>query len=326
MNGRLQNELEIERRVEMKLTHLPDYVKSWYFNMKASRKTAATRRDYITKIEAFLSSINTDPSRVRLNEINQETVTNYYLSTQTKEVNGELSYTSDSYQCTIWCCLNCFLEFLVNSGLIERNYIQSITKPKNQDLTRINEHRVLLTGDDFKRILDAVNEEDKDFLRIRDYAIILIFMNTGMRKTALMNIMEDDLNLREKKLVVIDKGNKRHEYILTDKVVAAVKEWLKVKSEAGDFDHHLFVSSLGNPIAPKTVECIVKKYTLAGIGKALSPHKLRSGYCSILYGKTHDIEFVRRCVGHSNATTTQRYIVTNGSEKKKAAEIFDDLL
>ncbi|MEE3416989.1 MAG: site-specific integrase, partial [Prevotella sp.] len=58
----------------------------------------------------------------------------------------------------------------------------------------------------------------------------------------------------------------------------------------------------------------------------LSPHKLRSGFCSIMYSKTHDIEFVRRAVGHSNVATTQRYIVTNKDEKKKSAEIMESIL
>ena len=76
----------------------------------------------------------------------------------------------------------------------------------------------------------------------------------------------------------------------------------------------------------KTLTEIVQKYTGRALGKPLSPHKLRAGYCSILYNKTHDAEFVRRAVGHANVATTQRYIVTKGNERKKAAEIMASIL
>ena len=79
-------------------------------------------------------------------------------------------------------------------------------------------------------------------------------------------------------------------------------------------------------MSASTIKYLVYKYTERALGKALSPHKLRAGYCSILYNQTHDIEFVRRAVGHANVATTQRYIVTNGSEKKKVAEIMGSLL
>ena len=68
------------------------------------------------------------------------------------------------------------------------------------------------------------------------------------------------------------------------------------------------------------------KYTKKALGKAMSPNKLRAGFCSILYDETHDIEFVRKVVGHAKIETTQRYIATKGSEKKNAAAIMDKLL
>ena len=327
MNGRLQNELLIERSNDEKVATLPDFVRRWYINMKASKKTGATCRDYINKVERYLKSINSYPSKVQLSDINEETVAAYYMSVQRTERNGELVYTSDSYQQTVWCCLDNFLGYLHNVGLIERNYIESITKPKNRDLERINENRVLLTEKDFQKILNAVKHEENELFRKRDFAIILLFMNTGMRKTALRTITFDDLDLNKGKLTVIDKGNKRHVYILNDQLRNAIREWINVREEfhPGD-DNHIFISSRGNVMSPKTVENTICKYTEIALGKSLTPHKLRSGYCSILYKKTGDIEFVRRCVGHANTVTTQRYIVTKGSEKYEAAEIMKTLL
>ena len=88
----------------------------------------------------------------------------------------------------------------------------------------------------------------------------------------------------------------------------------------------LFVDKDGDRVTRSTIDNIVNKYTKAALGKPLSPHKLRAGFCSIMYNKTHDIEFVRRAVGHSNISTTQRYIVTSKEEKRKASEIMDKIL
>jgi site-specific recombinase XerD len=325
MTGRFIGEKEIEARVDEKVNGMPDYVGRWYLNLKAGRKTAATCRDYISKVNRFLSSINKDVKNVKLEDITETAVTKYFLSIQTKRKNHELRYTSDSYQDGVWCCLDNFLEYLYGSGLIERNYIRRIDKPKNRDLERINERRVLLTEGDFKKILDAVDVEKREFIRERDYAILLVFMTTGMRETALTEIMIRDFNYVDKTLSIIDKGGKRHVYNLTEKTYLAIFDWLTVK-EPNPLINYLFVSSNGTKMHVNTVANVVKKYSKLALGHEISPHKLRAGYCSILYNKTGDIEFVRRAVGHSNVATTQRYIVTKGAEKEKAAEIMGSIL
>ena len=322
MNGRILNETKIESKIKELLANLPAYVADWDLYMKASRKTAATRLDYINKVKRFLSSIKSDPAKVAPADINERNVTEYFIGIQTKTDNGELKTTSDSYQQTIWCCLSSFLDFMVAHQLTANNYMRAITKPKNHDLERINEHRVRLEAKDFKAIMKAVRSESNDTIRARDTAILMLFMNTGMRKTALQSIMLDDIDIANQTLVVIDKGNKRHQYVLNEHVMTALNDWLAERptySIRGN-DSHLFLSNRGTAMGAKTISDVVEKY--AGV----SPHKLRSGFCSILYKKTGDIEFVRRAVGHANSATTARYIVTNGEEKQKAAEIMGAII
>lgn len=323
MNGRLAKELQIEQSIERKLAEMPDYIRGWEMNMKASRKSAATRRDYIYKMHAFLSSINLDVKAVTLEQITEAKVTSYYTSVQTKEANGTTVYTSDSYQQTVWSCLNNFFEYLKKRELMARNYMAMIERPKNRDLDRINEHRILLNMDDFKKIISSVDDEASLTRRNRDRAILVLFMNTGMRKTALSSVMLSDLDLEEKTLTVVDKGNKRHQYVITEDVEEAIGEWLEVRHnyDKGKGDEHLFLSDHGNGMSGTAMYDLVGKYTQRALGRRVSPHKLRSGYCSILYGATGDIEFVRRAVGHASSQTTQRYIVTGGNEKHRAADI-----
>ena len=327
MNGRDINETRIFESVEKKLIDMPKYVSSWYLNLKASDCTAATCRDYVFKIEKFLRYINEDISTVQATEINECVVTKYYLTTKEKVgQDGEVSRTSDSYQITVWCCLNNFLGYLHDHNLISSNYMTLIKKPKNKDLDRINEHRILLTEDMFTKLREATNKESNLYTRNRDRAILSILMSTGMRETALLTIMASDIDLHHQTLTIIDKGNKFHVYNLNDKTIDDIKLWLNVREQKNT--HHsqyLFYGRTSNMMSVSNLKLIVKKYSELAFGQSVSPHKIRSGYCSILYNKTNDIEFVRRAVGHAGVKTTQRYVVTKGDERKRAADIISGI-
>ncbi len=323
LDGRIENEFKIDISINRMLEELPSYVSEWNLNLKASRKTAATRKDFIMKIRMFLRSIDEcNIERIPASAITEKTVTEFFISSQTKTINGTKQYTSDSYQQTIWSCLNNFLDFMQKKNYIKDNYIKYISRPSNHDLDRINRDRVLLTAKDFKKIISQFDGQYTD-IAIRDKAILLLFMNTGMRKTALSNINTGDIV--DRTIIITDKGNKTHEYLLNDATASAIYDWLQIRRRQALDHDYLFVSNRGNKMSGNALYTLVEKYTKKALGKAVSPHKLRSGYCSILYKKTGDIEFVRRAVGHANAATTQRYIVTKGEEKKKAAEIMGSI-
>lgn len=330
MDGRLQNELRIDNKINKILEDSPSYLREWNENMKASKKTAATRHSYILIIRKYLHSINQKINKVKVCDFNESNVEKYMISIQTKiDKNGELKYTSDSYQQLTWSCLYSFFEFLQMKGYVNKNYIKVVKRPKNHDLERINEHRILLTSDDFKKLLDEVEKTWNPVRRARNRAMLMVFMNTGMRESALISLMPENINYRSKTLSVIDKGNKRHEYDLTDRTIEALKNWMEVRDQLCRheiYDENIFITHEGKAMNRTSLLSWLRKLSKDSIGIAITPHKLRSGLASILYDQTHDIEFVRRAIGHSNVETTQRYIVTNGDERKVASEIIDNLI
>ena len=216
---------------------------------------------------------------------------------------------------------------MAKHNYILSNYMEDIKKPRNRDLVRINQNRTLLTERDFKLILHSAAMEKDPILKRRDQAILMLFMSTGMRREALRSINISDINFKEQTLTVIDKGDKVQIYKLGDKCVDAINNWLEYrKAYVSVPSDALFLSNQGSRISSNGLAKVVCKYSKKAIGREIRPHKLRAGYCSILYANNPDIEFVRRSVGHSDVSTTQRYIVTKGSEREKAAEIMDNAL
>lgn len=335
MNGRVENDLKIFKSVESQLSDFPDYITDWYFYLKANENTATSCRDYIRKIRRFLEFIDEDIKDIELKQMTPGIVTRYIEKNKYKDDGTEFS---DSYKQGIWSCLNNFFEFLEGRDMVEKNVMKmaKIKRPKNKDLDRINQNRKLLTEDDFNKILEAVrngagSNKAKGYqtkFKNRDMAILLLFMTTGMRKTALMEINVDDIDLPNHTLYVIDKGHKAHEYYLNDTVVEALEAWLIDRYEfLGNQSGALFVSKEKKRMHGNSIMQLVDKYAYEGLGYHISPHKLRSGLVSIMYTQTNgNLEFCRRMIGHSNITTTQRYIVTNNDERTKTAGIMNNLL
>ena len=324
MQGRLENELKIYGAIEKKLDTYPEYVRDWYYVLKASGCTAATCRDYVNKVGMLLKSINNNISEIRISDITQSNVISFYSGVKVKtDPNGNEQPTTNSYQRAFYMCLNNFFSYLHKSGRCDKNYMELISVPKRKE-DHVERYR--LTTDDFNKILQC-QESKTPFLWYRNNAILMIFMTTGIRRSALASINISDIDFDKNTLVVVDKGEKIHHYCLPGKTMTAIYKWLRVRnSHLRDDTDALFISLYGNRINSMDIYAAIKKHTYDALGVELSPHKLRAGFVTIMYEQTHDIEKVRRMVGHSNATTTQKYIVTDNQEKEEAAEIMENLL
>lgn len=334
MNGRVEKDMMIFRKIENALVNYPDYVISWYYYLKANDQSAMTCRDYINKLTSFLEFINKDIKNIKLTDFNVDTITLYFLKVKIKEDGTE---TSKSYRQCIWSCLNNFFKFLYNRNMIPQNYFElsGIKRTKGNDLEKINKNRIMLKQDDFKKILAVIDtgvgsNKAKGYqrrYRNRDKAIFLIFMTTGIRKTALEEINVRDIDFEKHTLDVIEKQHKSFTYYLSDEVLEVIDDWLidRFFLLGEKDDGALFISKENKRMSGNSIAKLVDKYSSAALGYHISPHKLRSGFASILYEKKHDVEYVRRAMNHSQITTTQRYIVTKNNEQEEAANIISEI-
>lgn len=323
--GRIEIEDKIEIGVQEKLEKFPPFVEEWYYALRARGNTVKSCRDYINKLEHFFSVMEYDLLNLDVDDITANDLVKYFTIIQYKEdKDGNKTKTSGSYLNSVWFALNNFFEYQYELGRISKNYMGTVKPAKSKGNITSGQPTNLLTANDFKKMLCHIPGDTIEIIK-RNKAILMLYMTTGMRRDALCQINIADINGNA--LTVVDKGEKTHKYVLTPETINAIDEWLNerkyIRKAVPDA---LFVTYQGKRMTGNAIYTMVSKCAQTALGKSIGPHKLRSGLCSILYEETHDIEFVRRAIGHSNVSTTQRYIATEGDERETASQIMSKLL
>lgn len=177
---------------------------------------------------------------------------------------------------------------------------------------------VYLTLDQAQRLLDTIKESDSNF-KVRDYAIITLFLNCGLRLSELSNI-----NINELKgdiLRVIGKGNKERTIYLNNSCIDAINDYLEIRNTKKLSTNALFVSRKNNRFSDKGIQHMVKKYIkLSGLDPdKYSVHKLRHTAATLMYKYGDvDIRALQQILGHENISTTQIYTHVDDERLREA--------
>lgn len=170
-----------------------------------------------------------------------------------------------------------------------------------------------LTIDEAVRLLEAVNSDTESKTRQRDYSIIALFLNTGMRLSELCGLNLESFDPEMTFVKVLGKGSKERIIFLNNAARDAVVSYLRLRLDPRFIrtsEHAFFLSTRQQRISPKTVQWMVNKYLeLAGLGsKGYSVHKLRHTAATLMYqsGKV-DIRVLKDILGHEQLNTTQIY-------------------
>lgn len=175
---------------------------------------------------------------------------------------------------------------------------------------------------------DGLSKHEKNFnklTRIRDYAIIMFFLGTGMRISELIGIDIDDIDFNINAVLVTRKGGNSEILYFPAEVSNALQRYIELRNDietVSEIDNNaLFLSLQRKRISSRAVQKMVKKYaTLASpLKKKLSPHKLRSTYATNLYQNTGDIYLVADALGHSDVNTTRKHYAAMSDEHRKMA-------
>ena len=173
-----------------------------------------------------------------------------------------------------------------------------------------------LNVDESKQLLNAIDGDNKE----RDFAIITLFLNCGLRLSELISINLSQI--KDDKLTVIGKGNKERTVYLNHASKMALNEYLRVRPKDNVKDKNaLFLSERKKRISPRSIQYIVKKYIIAaGLDpEKISPHKLRHTAATLMYQHGNvDIRSLQEILGHESVATTEIYTHINKEQLKDA--------
>lgn len=174
-----------------------------------------------------------------------------------------------------------------------------------------------LTLEQSAALLQAVSGTNQK----RDYAILMIFLNTGIRRSELVGLNISDVY--DDRLRVVGKGNKERFVYFGAPCRRAIDEYLVERNKKVLTDNRaLFGSRDGNRISVSAVHRLVKKALLqAGLNAdQFSAHKLRHTAATLMLSNGVDVKTVQEVLGHENLNTTQIYTHIESTELKIAAE------
>lgn len=205
--------------------------------------------------------------------------------------------------------IRALFKFLVNKrGYLTDNPAANIDSPK-----RKKSLPKFLSLDEARALLSAVLNDTDSQHRERDFCIITLFLNCGMRVGELVGIDLQDIDSSLRSLRVLGKGNKERIIYLNEACREALYAYLTVrKSERYEkcFDRALFLSNRQARISIQGVQVMVQKYLrMAGLeSKHYSVHKLRHTAATLMYQSGQvDIRVLKDILGHEQLNTTQIY-------------------
>lgn len=207
-----------------------------------------------------------------------------------------------------------FFKYLtVRTKLLEENPVQDLEFPKiRKSLPRY------LTLEQTAKLLQSVQGVNA----ARDYAILMLFLNCGIRRSELVGLNLTDVY--EDRIRVVGKGNKERFVYFGESCRKALDDYLLERQQI----HHasdpkaLFLSRDKNRISVTAVHRLVKKHLLAaGLDPdQFSAHKLRHTAATMMLSGGVDVKTVQEVLGHENLNTTQIYTHIESTELKIAAE------
>ena len=285
--------------------------------------------DYLTaEIPAFADKTPPTLSYDDFNLVTARHIRTYleYLGFYIKEDSERTN--SDSGKMRKLASLRSFFEFMFKNEYVDSDVSKLVDMPKRHEKPIIR-----LEIDEAARMLDLVESGDSlserqksynEHTKLRDLAILTLFLGTGIRVSELVGLNIDDIDFSINGFLVTRKGGNQAVLYFPDEVADVLRRYISERRQLNVLPGHedaLFLSLQNKRISVRAVQMMVKKYALpaAPLKKHLSPHKLRSTFGTNLYHETGDIYLVADVLGHSDVNTTRRHYAAMSDDRRRLA-------
>lgn len=230
----------------------------------------------------------------------------------------DVRHNVNSSRSRMTSALRQFYEYLSSKAmLISKNPVEKLEHPKPE-----KKLPKFLELEQSVQLLNSVESKNQ----ARDYCIITLFLNHGMRLSELVGLNISDYSETARTLRVFGKGQKERIVYINDASISAINEYLKVRPKSEVEPNALFISSKPNHLTRLTnrrVQRIVEdQLKRAGLGNlGLSTHKLRHTAATLMYEYGHvDPMVLKDVLGHESVSTTEIYTHLSDNDRRRAAE------
>ena len=310
----------------------PEYLNSFLdYSITILNKSPNTIKEYNYDLAMFLKFIMVHFNLASSKDFKDINISNLSLDVIKKielnDIHAFLAYLTTNYHSKAATrarkvsSIRVFFNYLSQkANLIEKNPAQNLETPKIEK--RMPKY---LTLDDSKKLLTVTSDEERN--KERDYAIITLFLNCGLRLSELVGININDISFDDAKMTVIGKGNKERTIYLNKACLQAINNYLGVHPKIGikpTSTKALFLSERKERISKRTVQYVVdKELKRAGLDtKKYSTHKLRHTAATLMYQYGNvDIRALQELLGHESISTTEIYTHVANEQVRNAVEV-----
>ncbi len=270
--------------------------------MLGKNRSGATLRAYRTDVLQFIAFLTENNVAItEVGDVGKVDVLEYLAALARKGLTGVARARKVS-------AIREYFRYLEGVGVIEKSPTAGIDTPKREKHTR-----QYLRSDEYTKMLSLAGGNP------RDYAILQVFLQTGIRVSELAHLTLADIDLTKPAIIVRGKGSIEREIALEKRGVQALKSYLVVRPES--LSDVLFLNYKDEPISERGIRKLVVKYRKnAGITKRGSCHALRHTFATYKAEKGVSPFQLQQWLGHANLNTTQIYVHLGKQNAKKIME------
>ena len=259
--------------------------------LAGKNRSAATIRAYSTDIQQFISFLHANNVSIQTPaDVAKIDVMEYLSACAKKELTGIARARKLS-------ALREYFRFLEGVEVITKSPTTGIETPKRE-----KNGRQVLRADEYTKMLSLAGANP------RDYAILQVFLQTGIRVSELAHLRMTDIDFLKPAITVRGKGSVEREIALEQKGVHALRSYLLVRG-VDSTSERVFLNYQGEPISERGIRKLVVKYRKeAGITKKASCHTLRHTFATYKAERGVSAYQLQQWLGHANLNTTQIYI------------------
>lgn len=327
-----RNIQDIDKIAEL-LEKLPSFCEDYFLGVE-SRTSCQTRLKYAYDLRIFFDFLckrkyknyeMTDLTLEHLEAVTHNDIELFLSYLSHYRFNDKRLSCDERAKARKLSAVRAMFKYFFNKGMIEVNNSAKVATPKlhDKEIIRLDADEVselihtAETGNGLSRHATGYHNKTK----IRDTAILTLFLGTGIRISELVGLDNDSFNFADNSFLVTRKGGNQAILYFSDEVKYALQEYIAEKandSKIPQTENAFFLSMQYKRINVRSVEILVKKYSkIVSPLKKITPHKLRSTYGTRLYNSTGDIYIVADVLGHRDVNTTKRHYAAITEENRR---------